>query len=113
MCAILKDAKLRLKLMRQELQFPVRKIITVKAGIQTENNKKLSDSTVSFSLTHLDTEQREYLSGESQSYYLYAFCLYLPDIFRVFIHYPGIANMMQDGQSVSDFLLARLVNPRL
>ena len=65
MCAILKDAKLRLKLIRQELQFPVRKIITVKAGIQTENNKKLSDSTVSFSLTHLDTEQREYLSGES------------------------------------------------
>ena len=67
MCAILKDAKLRLKLMRQELQFPVRKIITVKAGIQTENKKKLSDSTVSFrvSFTHLDTEQTEYFSGES------------------------------------------------
>ena len=32
--------------MRQELQFPVRKIITVKAGIQTEKNKKFS--TVSF-----------------------------------------------------------------
>ena len=52
--------------MRQELQFPVRKIITVKAGIQTEKNKKFS--TVSFRVlqfTHLDNNRELYLSCES------------------------------------------------